>query len=261
MEDVRGSPTERERWDADQQYKRDELAVKNRELDIREQESKRARWSNPLVLAILGAALAAFGNAVATYLSGTQQRGLESLKGQSQLIIEMVKARSREDAVANLDFLVQTKLLTDPVISEAVAMYIKPLAKTKGGALLSAITANAANIPLAGVMCQLKHKDGQKAVIAAVNSVLSKEPYLGKLHDLQEDFPSVQFETHLTLANRQISLRHQTTRMGEESVTLLTHLPIGQNNVSNEEWLSLLGFLSEGLLRSMNGGQCGILRR
>src|SRR4051812_24438080 len=125
MNDPAPSDFERQKWEAEYQLKRDELALKARELDIRERESQRARWSNPLVLAILGAALAGVGNAVATYLSGKQQRDLETIKAESQLILEVTKLADPDKAAANLGFLMQMNLISDQARRLAIANYLE----------------------------------------------------------------------------------------------------------------------------------------
>jgi beta-lactamase regulating signal transducer with metallopeptidase domain len=100
------APTEREKWQAEQEVKKDELALKKRELDIRETESKRAAWTNPLVIAVFSAAIAGVGNVAATVYSAYQQRAaderkatdtekLESEKAEANLILEMIKTRTQ----------------------------------------------------------------------------------------------------------------------------------------------------------------------
>lgn len=122
---------EREKW-------RDELNLRTRELSLREQASKDAElqakqrtapaspwYTNPLVLAILAAAIAAIGNAVVATVNGRMQRRLESTKREAELaleatkaestrILEMIKTGDTEAAAKNLQFLVDTGLVASP---------------------------------------------------------------------------------------------------------------------------------------------------
>ncbi len=120
---------EREKW-------RDELNLRTRDLTLREREqaSKEAElatkrreqpaspWSNPLVLAILAAAVAAIGNAIVATVNGRMQRrlevtkreaelALEATKSESTRILEMIKTGDTEAAAKNLQFLVDTGLV------------------------------------------------------------------------------------------------------------------------------------------------------
>jgi hypothetical protein len=143
MTDAAIAPSEREKWEAEQLLKREELALKRRELDVRESESKRARWSNPLVLAVAGAALAAAGNVIATFYTGIEQRRIEGLKheaeqkrererAESQLILEVVKTPSPDKAAENLDFLVRTSLINDETRRKAISNYVSSRAIGSG---------------------------------------------------------------------------------------------------------------------------------
>ena len=120
---------DRDKW-------REELSVRTRELSLREreQESKEAEvqakwreqpaspWSNPLVLAILAAAIAAVGNAVVATVNGRMQRRLEVTKREAELaleatksewmrILEMIKTGGTESAAKNLEFLIESGLV------------------------------------------------------------------------------------------------------------------------------------------------------
>jgi hypothetical protein len=72
---------EREKWEADIRLRERETAVneseqkvRHREVEARVEELKRSRWANPLVMALLAAALAALGNAGVALINGIEQR-------------------------------------------------------------------------------------------------------------------------------------------------------------------------------------------
>jgi hypothetical protein len=100
---------EREKW-------RGEYELREREIKVKEREASRSRWSSPLVLALLAAAIGAFGNAVAMWLNGRAQHDLETTKAEqarvleegkaeATRILEMIKTGDPEKAADNLKFL------------------------------------------------------------------------------------------------------------------------------------------------------------
>jgi len=113
-----------------------EIAIKEKELLFKQEDARRARWSNPLVLAIIGAVLAATGNIVVTLYSGIAQRELENdrekaahqlerEKAEGLLILEVIKTADPKKAADNLDFLVKTALIGDKVRRDGITDYIK----------------------------------------------------------------------------------------------------------------------------------------
>jgi predicted phosphodiesterase len=145
---------EREKWQADVRLRERELAGKERELDIQDREVKakideqnRSRWTNPLVLAVMAAALAAAGNAAVALINGSAQRSIEErraisqnklekekaqddreieeAKGESARILEVIKTNDPDKAAVNLSFLVETGLITNEQRRQSVALYLK----------------------------------------------------------------------------------------------------------------------------------------
>jgi hypothetical protein len=112
---------EREKWQSEQELEQRKLTLMEREqlnrdsdLDLRRREQVRSRWSNPLVLSILAAALAAGSNAAVTLLNGYLQRNNEEAKAESTRILEMIKTDDPDHAARNLEFLVKAGLVTEP---------------------------------------------------------------------------------------------------------------------------------------------------
>lgn len=122
---------ERERWErwSDLERRKSDLAEREQanrdlELELRRQEQLRTRWSSPLVVAILAAAVAGMSNAAVTMVNGLVQdkierekaektRNLEEAKAEATRILEMIKTGNPELAAKNLEFLVQTGLIID----------------------------------------------------------------------------------------------------------------------------------------------------
>jgi hypothetical protein len=94
--------SERERFEAEQGYRERQQALAEREqkvreadLELRRQELLRSRWSSPLVLAVLAAAIAAIGNAIVTHLNGRHQRTLEGARADASRQLERDKAEAQ----------------------------------------------------------------------------------------------------------------------------------------------------------------------
>jgi hypothetical protein len=108
---------EREKWLADYELRKREIALKER-------DASRSRWSSPLVLAVFAAAAAGLGNAAAIWLTGVQQRQLETekseqvrrleeSKAEAARILQVIATGDPDKAATNLKFLVDVGLIAD----------------------------------------------------------------------------------------------------------------------------------------------------
>jgi hypothetical protein len=108
----------------EQQKWRDEYQLKTRELDLKQKEQQRSNWSNPLVVAILAAAVAGLSNAFVAMINGRLQRQIEQSKAAESLrieesrseagrILEMIKTGEPDKAAGNLKFLIDTGLISN----------------------------------------------------------------------------------------------------------------------------------------------------
>jgi hypothetical protein len=91
-----------------------EQAAKEREINATIDDKRRSRWINPLVIAVLVAALAAAGNAGVALLNSWQQRELEETKAEAARILQVLETDNADKAAINLKFLLDTGLITDP---------------------------------------------------------------------------------------------------------------------------------------------------
>ena len=89
------------------------MSFASMKIELKERDTSRSRWSSPLVLAVLAAAVAAAGNALVTWLNGQQARDLEETKAEAARILEVIKTNDTEKAAANLKFLVDAGLISD----------------------------------------------------------------------------------------------------------------------------------------------------
>lgn len=74
---------------------------------------QRQRWTNPLTIAIVAAALAGFSNAWIAYENNRAQLALEAKRAESERILEMLKAGEPGRVRENLRFLLQLGLVQD----------------------------------------------------------------------------------------------------------------------------------------------------
>jgi hypothetical protein len=113
------------KWSAENKFRERELAIKEAELQLKRTEQKGSGWSSPLVVAILAATLAGIGNAVIAIVNGNLQRDLEDRKAEQARILEMIKTGDADKAAANLDFLLQSGLISDPVRAAKLQTFLK----------------------------------------------------------------------------------------------------------------------------------------
>lgn len=133
-----------EKWEAEKAMRAQEMALKERDQALREAdvslkraEHESSRWRNPLVVAILAATVAALGNAVVAYTSGSAQRRLEADKAEQARILEVIKTGNADKAAENLRFLLDAGLITDADIRSALVHYLSNRKSGSGPALPS----------------------------------------------------------------------------------------------------------------------------
>jgi hypothetical protein len=137
---------EQQRWQADLRLRERELDIKERaaaqdaaqkarEFDAKLADQRWARWTNPLVLAVFAAALAALGNAWLAYVNGAAQREIERTRSDGQLLIEnskaeaarileVIKTADPEKAAVNLAFLLDAGLIADDARRAALKTFL-----------------------------------------------------------------------------------------------------------------------------------------
>ena len=122
---------EREKWLSDLGFRQRELALKERdqenrnaEVALKVYEQRASAWRSPLIVAIFAAAVAAAGNAVVTVVNSWLQRELEDKKAESTRILEMIKTGDPERAALNLEFLLESGLISDPALSSNIKGYL-----------------------------------------------------------------------------------------------------------------------------------------
>jgi hypothetical protein len=148
---------EREKWLAEYEFRKREVAIKER-------DDSRSRWSSPLVLAVLAAATAALGNAAAIWLNGIEQRNLETTKtaqarileeskAEAARILEVIKTGNNSDkAAVNLKFLLDAGLISDPDRRKNIEKFLVNRATGEGPALPSQVS----DEPLGKMLLQLQ---------------------------------------------------------------------------------------------------------
>ena len=134
---------EAEKWQFERECRLREVAVKEREqanrdseVRLKEREIRASTWKSPLTVAVFAAAVAGAGNAIVAIVNGSLQRELESSKRVAELtlerskaestrILEMIKTGDNDRAASNLDFLIQSGLITDDLITKKLTAFLK----------------------------------------------------------------------------------------------------------------------------------------
>jgi hypothetical protein len=129
----------REKW-------RGEYELRKREIELKECDASRSRWSSPVVLALLAAAIAGLGNAAAIWLNGMEQRKLETTKteqtrsieetkAEAARILEVIRTDNPDKAAANLKFLLDAGLISDADRRASIRTFLDARAAGQGPAL------------------------------------------------------------------------------------------------------------------------------
>jgi hypothetical protein len=138
---------EREKWNKDNEFRNRELLVKERKLELelkefefKEREHASSTWRSPLVVAIFAAAVAAMGNAIVAYTNGNLQLQLEEDKAEQARILEMIKTGNPDSAAANLRFLLQSGLISNPSTTNKLEKFLRQRQAGSGPALPPTVT-------------------------------------------------------------------------------------------------------------------------
>jgi hypothetical protein len=98
----------------DKEIRQQELAIKAREVSMKETEQLRSRWLNPTVIGLIAAASGLFGNLFVAYFSSVNSQRIERFKAQSNLIVQAVGTGDQKSACRNLISFIRLGLLEDP---------------------------------------------------------------------------------------------------------------------------------------------------
>lgn len=144
--DSSGAVFDREKWEFERQLREREVAIRERELGLKRDENQRSRWTNPLVLAVLAAALAASGNFVVAWWNGKNQYQLELFKADSGRILQVFDTSKGDLPVGRrLQLLVDAKLISDEALRKGISTALErlPYDKALSGACQLPPTARA----------------------------------------------------------------------------------------------------------------------
>lgn len=144
---------EREKFELDKTARTSEIALKQAEVDhlaaeleLKKQDALRSRWTNPFIVAIIGAILVGVGNIAVTVFNGSSQRNLEqstaehqkqladrnnnysnaleTLREENADLLEVVKLGDPEKVLAGLCLLVKFNSINSPATKYAVQSYL-----------------------------------------------------------------------------------------------------------------------------------------
>ncbi|MBA4010939.1 MAG: TIGR02594 family protein [Phenylobacterium sp.] len=90
-----------------------DMALRESEASLRTRQARWASWSNPLTVALVAAAIGAFGNAAVAYWNGVAAREQERDKAEYARVLEMIKVGDPDKAAENLEMLLRMGLYRD----------------------------------------------------------------------------------------------------------------------------------------------------
>ncbi|MCP4288224.1 MAG: TIGR02594 family protein, partial [Gammaproteobacteria bacterium] len=102
---------ETRKLDLEEKKHADDVALRKRELKIRELAGQESAWRSPLFLAVVAAMIGLAGNAVVALINGISERSLERQKAEAGRILQALKTGDPDNAAENLKLLVDTKLV------------------------------------------------------------------------------------------------------------------------------------------------------
>jgi hypothetical protein len=142
VEDDGSTEFHRQQWLAESEFRRREIDVKEREQALKEKDfefqraqAARTRWTNPLFIGLVAAAIAAFGNAVVAYLNAREGQVLEETRAESGRILEMIKTGNPDQAAENLRFLLDTGLVATPKYVADISTFLQKRKPNQGPTL------------------------------------------------------------------------------------------------------------------------------
>jgi len=128
------------------EVREEEVSVRERLVELREKDSQRSTWRDPLFLAIVAAVVGLLGNVVVTLVQGHENRDAQTAKSnldrdaddrkaRSDLILRAIKTDDTDASKKNLDFLIQTSILSDPdgKIEKYIQNNTAPVLPVEGG--------------------------------------------------------------------------------------------------------------------------------
>ena len=92
---------------------------------MRKDEAQASRWSSPLALAIFTAAFAGLVNAGLNWENNNYQSKLGQSNNEAARILQMLNAPNSDQAAANLSFLAEVGLISDPGLVQQIQNYVK----------------------------------------------------------------------------------------------------------------------------------------
>lgn len=104
---------EERRFQEEAAAKKQELGLRQREVTAKEEELRRSRWLNPMVIGLFAAAIGLIGSVIVARVNNQASQQLEQFRSQSTLILQAIKTGDQDGACRNLVFFVSLGLLDD----------------------------------------------------------------------------------------------------------------------------------------------------
>lgn len=145
-----------------------ETLIKERELELKIREAGKSAWRSPLVVSILAASLAAASSAWIAYYNAEVNRAQHRRAAENARILQMLNADT-EQAASNLQFLLDTELVTDPQLRASIQAYLQSREPGQGPSLALPPPTPAENNQLLEVMIEALQSEIEEGVAAVTN--------------------------------------------------------------------------------------------
>ena len=200
-DDHRDDTFEHEKWEAEKAFREREVVIKERDLDAREAEIDLKRkehavsqWSNPLIVAILAASIAAISSTAVALVNGICSRQVDRQRSEEERILEMIKTGNADKAAENLRFLLSAGLITDPSTRSSLETFLN---KRKAGSGPVLPTTSADAVARATKLEDLVN--AQRETVTTLTPTLSPEQIRElktRLDSIQNRLDSIQNKKH-----------------------------------------------------------------
>jgi DNA/RNA endonuclease G (NUC1) len=110
-----------------------EVELKEKEFEFKMGGDKKSFFKNPLYITIFVAIIGLTGNAIVAYVNNNSQLSIEKRKAEAARILEVIKTGDPDKAATNLEFLLETGLVTLDTLK--IRQYLDNRKKGEGASL------------------------------------------------------------------------------------------------------------------------------
>jgi hypothetical protein len=165
---------ERQKW-------ADEIELRNREIALKENESKPSPFKNPLFLTAMSAIVAGSIGVITNFVDSRNKIELEERKSDLTLLTSLIQSKDQSIIRRNLSFLVEAKIIRNKELRSDLSSYLENV-KTEDLPAITNLLVTPQNVSEFDICSQLSGKRTSIKYIPMVTSDLEK---IGKEFDVE----------------------------------------------------------------------------